>query len=362
MKLHDSVNSDRYLQWARRWIVSLKEPALISSKTNKISSVIIKKLFISPNYHRNFINKETVETFVVDIDRRLALSRKQAQVSNIAVDNRTYQKVSYAQDQYVNDELTLNSYQKEIDVVAMNVWYTFLILVFCTVILIVYAVRLWKRRAEANRRLVQERQEANVRINQSQKAERQRLGRDLHDGVGVELAVLRMRLSLLADEEADNALLTAAVGDLDRISREVREVAHALMPAELDQGLVSSLRQLVNRLGAVYHQIEINFMVNMLHATAPATEQAVYAMAKELLNNALKHAKATVIDVELYTETNRLYLRVGDNGHGYDPKILTSSNGIGLRNLQATAKELGGEFTVVRKSEYGIVSEVWVEA
>ena len=361
-KLRDSVNSVRFLQEARKRIGYLKEATSPSSTTGKIVEAIFEKLFGSINY---YVNAETINIFVTDIDRRLTISRQQTQQpSNSGTERWTNKRATFAQDQSVYDELILDRYQQgeRLRSVSINSLYTLLGLLLCTITLIVYAGRLRKRRAEANRLLVQERQEANVRLIQTQEAERHRLARDLHDGVGVELAVLRMLLSTLTDDEASNITLTASVDDLDRISREVREIAHALTPAELGLGFVNSLQQLIDRLVAVYPQIEINFMAAVNHPIIPATEQAVYAMAKELLNNALKHANASVIDVELYTQDHRLWLRVGDNGQGCDPQICESSSGIGLRNLRKTTKELSGGFTIVRKPESGIISEVWVEA
>lgn len=355
-RLNDSVNSVRFLQEARNRIGYLQQSVPASSTGKKVNATI-NKLY---NSTKDYINADIIKLFVDDINSRLIISGQKDQSSKLVVNPQSQRRVDFLQDQAIYGEITLDRYKltQEAKYMTINIFYTFLGLFICTVALLIYARRLWKRRAEANRRLTKERLEANARIVQTREAERQRLARDLHDGVGVELAVLRMRLSLLNDHEEDNTVVTAAVGDLDRISREVREVAHALTPAELGQGLVSSLQQLVNRLMAVYPQMEINFMANTLHPIPPATEQVVYAMAKELLNNTLKHAEATIIDVELYTKANRLYLRVGDNGRGYDPQAPNSSGGIGLRNLRATAEELGGRFTVVRKPEGGVVSEI----
>lgn len=227
-----------------------------------------------------------------------------------------------------------------------------LAVVFETLILLFGLAYRFKTFRDEHEQLLREQHHTQLR-------ERQRLARDLHDGVGVDLAILRMRLSTMADQNEADTSLTAAVSDLDRISREVREVAHALMPADLQQrGLEASLGELVDRLTIVNPHLEINFTAEIVTPVLPATEQAVYAIAKELLNNALKHAHATVIDVELYTQNNRLWLRIGDNGRGYDPRKLNLSLGIGLRNLQATARELGGQFTVMQKPTGGVVSEV----
>ena len=86
----------------------------------------------------------------------------------------------------IYEELIIDRFrlEEEANFVGINLLYTFLVLFLCIVTLFIYVALLRKRRAEANRRLVKEREESNVRILQTQSAERQRLARDLHDDMG----------------------------------------------------------------------------------------------------------------------------------------------------------------------------------
>ncbi|QJW88428.1 hypothetical protein HNV11_03095 [Spirosoma taeanense] len=196
---------------------------------------------------------------------------------------------------------------------------------------------------------------------QAQQTERARLARELHDGVGPELAVLKMQLEIESDQNGavPRPQLKRFIEDVDRISRDIRDVSHALMPADLRaQGLVLSLEQLVAQLTAVQSGAEINFTHGDIGQMTAVVEQTVYQMTKELLNNMFKHAHASLIDIELYRQNGNLLLTIADNGVGYDPAIVERVEGIGLRNIQTSAEALQGEFEIRRKPTGGMLHRI----
>jgi two-component system, NarL family, sensor kinase len=174
--------------------------------------------------------------------------------------------------------------------------------------------------------------------------ERQRLRRDLHDGVGPTLAGLTMQLAAVRplvrsdpDAVADRLgrLEDAARGALDT----VRRMAHGLRPPALDElGLVGALRQLAESLGLRVRLPDVE-----LPRLPAAVEVAVYLIAAEALHNVARHAGSSEVEVALQADEGDVVLRVRDCGTGLDG---TRPAGIGLRTMRERADELGGAVTV----------------
>jgi two-component system, NarL family, sensor kinase len=174
--------------------------------------------------------------------------------------------------------------------------------------------------------------------------ERQRLRRDLHDGVGPTLAGLAMQLGAVRplirtdpDAVADRLgrLQDAARGALDT----VRRIAHGLRPPALDElGLVGALRQLAESLG-----LDARLRDAELPRLPAAVEVAVYLIAAEALHNVARHAGSGAVEIAIDADDADVVLRVRDCGTGVDG---TRPAGIGLRTMRERADELGGAVTV----------------
>jgi signal transduction histidine kinase len=126
---------------------------------------------------------------------------------------------------------------------------------------------------------------------------------------------------------------------------------YRLRPPVLAQaGLVGALRR---RLELVEQRagLETSFAAEEALALPPEMEQALYHIAEEALNNALKHAGATTTRVELRREDGELLLSVSDDGCGFDPAQVSS--GLGLQSLCERAEGLGGTCTVESEADTG---------
>ena len=182
--------------------------------------------------------------------------------------------------------------------------------------------------------------------------ERQRLARDLHDSVTQAL----YSMTLLT--EGGRRLAHAGVlenaeaffADLWEISRqslkEMRLMVHELRPPALEQeGLVGAVQA---RLDAVEGRagVETRLLVDGECELPPQMEEALYRIALEALNNALKHAAATAITVRIDTGSDRVQLEVTDNGRGFDPHQAAGKGGIGLATMRERAEQLGGRLEI----------------
>ena len=147
--------------------------------------------------------------------------------------------------------------------------------------------------------------------------ERRILARDLHDGVGSMLSVLRLKIEGNADK-------VESLQQLDSTAGELRRTAHHLLPEEL---LRSGLRSALSDFAASVPGAEFSSSADG-HPIARDMELVLYRCAYELVNNALKHAHASHIDIQLLQGSHEVTLTVSDDGQG-----MAGGKGMGLQNI-----------------------------
>ncbi|WP_266367067.1 sensor histidine kinase [Tellurirhabdus rosea] len=234
-----------------------------------------------------------------------------------------------------------------------------LTVVFETAVLMFGLAYRFKAYRDERERLLREQHQLTLNVQQD---ERRRLARDLHNQIGPDLAVLKLQME--KDEITLPKPLTffvrAYITRLERIIHDVRGVSHALMPAELSQqGLVPSLTQFVEQLSGLPNGPEVNFTHNVAAPLPEQTSQLVFQVARELIHNSIKHAQASIIDLELYQQNGSLLLKVVDNGQGYDLSALDQRQvGIGLRSIQASIAKLDGNLEIHPNTGKGMSHKV----
>lgn len=178
-------------------------------------------------------------------------------------------------------------------------------------------------------------------------SEQQRLGKDIHDGLGQHLvstgfvaSMLRTKLQEKDLPEAKDAeelteLISDAIG-------QSRRLARGLFPVKLEaEGLSSALQELVDNVSSrakVACQFRSDGQVVIVD---PMVNLNLYRIAQEAINNALKHAEPQNIVVQLHQGGNDLELSIENDGKKYFPAS-ENSNGIGLRIMEHRARLVGG--------------------
>lgn len=192
----------------------------------------------------------------------------------------------------------------------------------------------------------------------AQEEERQRVQRDLHDGLGPTLASLRLRIEGCL--QLANGSPPALIQELERLddlvgeaTADIRRLVYALRPPSLDQlGLVPALRQHVERFGRETG-LRVRFAAEDDPAVVAAAEAAIFRVAQEALHNVQRHAYASHVDVDLYHDGEWLVLRVSDDGVGLGADDERPAHGTGLRSMRVRAEELGGTLRVEGMSGRG---------
>ncbi len=198
--------------------------------------------------------------------------------------------------------------------------------------------------------------------------ERQRLGRELHDSVTQSLysvtlfAEAARRLVGGDDPETVQGYVDQLAEAAQQALKEMRLLVYQLRPLVLERvGLVEALRQ---RLEAVERRAGVDAELQLVGQVdlPSAVEDALYRIAQEALNNALKHAAATVVTVRISGDGDRVELEVKDNGRGFDPDAARDSGGMGLVSMRERAEQLGGSLTLDSAPGEGASVKVEVEA
>ncbi len=200
-----------------------------------------------------------------------------------------------------------------------------------------YAVRLTADLQRSRERLVNAREE-----------ERRRLRRDLHDGLGPQLATLTLKLdaarNLISQEpQAADTLLAGLKAQTQTAISDIRRLVYGLRPPTLDDlGLVPAIREQATN----YSQNGLNLSVEAPQELPPlpaAVEVAAYRIVQEALTNASRHARASECRIR-FSIGDELELGITDNGIGL-PEDRRA--GVGLSSMRERAAELGGTCTVV---------------
>lgn len=177
--------------------------------------------------------------------------------------------------------------------------------------------------------------------------ERRRLAQDLHDGLSVSLAAIKMKANLMEVHAAgkDQSAWREIMQDLERVYEELRRVARNLVPKALYQaGLHQALEEIIHRTRLLRPEINIQYYYNLSRlALNQQAEMHLYRMVQELINNVLQHAEATALTIQLTKHEAQIILMVEDNGKGMDINTLQKKeSGIGLSNIRNRAELLGG--------------------
>jgi len=184
--------------------------------------------------------------------------------------------------------------------------------------------------------------------------ERERIARDLHDGLGGMLAGVKINFSTWSshhlhpekDKEFYNIL-----GQLDQSVGELRHIARNLMPESLlNFGLETALNDLCEFYSG--KNLDIDFQAINIKKNLPLNIQLnIYRIAQELLANALKHAEASSILLQCSQSGERFMITIEDNGKGFDKKIEQTTKSMGLRNLKNRVNYLKGKMEISSDSQ-----------
>ncbi|MBW8687623.1 sensor histidine kinase [Chitinophaga rhizophila] len=207
-------------------------------------------------------------------------------------------------------------------------------------------------------------------ILQGQEQERKRIAEDLHDEVGAQLSVLKLNLNqlqpLLKTENKELEQLKETKDFTDTIIQHLRFISQSLHPQALENlGLSKALDSFCNLMNK-NKQVKISFKdEGNPHHVDIEKALNIYRVVQELINNILKHAQATQIEITYQCNANALQINVVDNGNGLLVASLEKpgprTGSLGLRNIESRLNVIGGTISYSAGIGGGTNAEIRVE-
>ncbi|HQW43618.1 MAG: tetratricopeptide repeat protein [Chitinophagaceae bacterium] len=204
-----------------------------------------------------------------------------------------------------------------------------------------------RQEAQMKTELMKQQEMAVKAVIEAEENERQRIAKDLHDGVGQMMSAAKMNLSAFESEvqfanDEQKKSLKKVIQLVDESCKEVRTVSHIMMPnALLKNNLAAAIHDFVNKLNNKTLQAHVN-TIGLDERMDSNIETVLYRVMQECVHNAIKHAGATTLDISLIRDKDGISGTVEDNGKGFDAADKDNFEGIGLKNITTRIEYLKG--------------------
>ncbi len=205
-----------------------------------------------------------------------------------------------------------------------------------------------EQQAKLNAELATAKELRTKAVLDAEEKERRRIAQDLHDGVGQLLSAAKLNLSnldfkLTNKTDEQELAMQNALSLVDDSVKEVRAVSHNMMPNTLIKlGLASAVREFITKLGNA-PSLKVDLEIIGLDVRLDnQIETVLYRVIQEIVNNIIKHAKASQVSMQLIRHDTEISVMIEDNGVGFDTSKIESSDGIGLKGIQTRIELLNG--------------------
>ena len=201
-----------------------------------------------------------------------------------------------------------------------------------------------------------------------QEAERKNLARDLHDEFGQCLTAINTDANVILKFAKSKypELLDSATA-ITKLSRHLGDLVSGLLqklrPGVLDElGLIAALNDLVDTWKSRSEAINCHFSIKVTENNLTETiNLAIYRLVQEALTNISRHAKASIVTIEIAIENQRrqtgVMIKINDNGVGFNPN---HNDGFGLPGMRERVEGLAGTFTIETRLKHGTTLTAWV--
>ncbi|UII81626.1 7TM diverse intracellular signaling domain-containing protein [Flagellimonas sp. CMM7] len=205
-----------------------------------------------------------------------------------------------------------------------------------TTTLTIVVGQIYRERNTLSEKLILQQQKFLNAFVQGQEDERKRVGSELHDNIGSKISNLKR---LFSAKYSDAKMQK----EFDDICEDVRDVAHSITPAEISLvGLSGAIDELLETIEKT-EQLTINFNTFQFPENLnEGISTHLFRIVQELLQNVIKHANASSVDIQLFGHNNSVTLSFEDDGQGIVQK--NSSSGIGLKNIKSRVAQMNGQF------------------
>ncbi len=242
-----------------------------------------------------------------------------------------------------------------------------IVILVLIIVMVILAYRSYKHKQLAERRKIQQNAERKIldAVIETEYKERKRFAEDLHDGLGVLLSTTRLYINEIEDsnKEERKSLIKQSNSMLDDAIANARNISNNIMPAALkNNGLEIAIRSFSDKINAS-GTIKIDVQtVNFKKHYKSTIEITLYRILTEMINNTLKHAEASEVNISLTENNNKLLVTYNDDGKGfeYEAVIKSSEKGMGLDNTISRINSIGGSCSINSKTGKGFSANIEV--
>lgn len=227
---------------------------------------------------------------------------------------------------------------------------------FTTILIIILAYLFynrykWKQKLLLQKEILRQQEITTKQILEAEEKERQRIAKDLHDGVGQMMSAAKMNLSAFENDiqfssESQKLSFDRIISMVDESCKEVRAASHQMMPnVLLKSGLASAVSDFIDKIDE--RKLRITLHTEGLNERLEEnTEVTLYRIIQESVHNVIKHAQASTLDISLMKDAEGISVSIEDNGKGFDTKQVNKDEGLGLKNMQARTEFLKGTIDI----------------
>lgn len=190
----------------------------------------------------------------------------------------------------------------------------------------------------------------------AQEEDRKRIARDLHDGVGQSLLLIKKQLESSHNVTLENQTM------ISNTLEEVRSISRDLHPFQLEKfGLTATINDMIEKVGKA-SDLFITKDIEMVDGQfSEKAEINVFRTVQEALSNIVKHAEATAAKVSIHQKEGAIQLKIQDNGKGFDHELaVVKSKSLGLRTMYERISSIGGKLKIEKGSPKGTLIDIHV--
>lgn len=203
----------------------------------------------------------------------------------------------------------------------------------------------------------QREQKAAADVINAEEAERRRIAAELHDGVGQTMTAAWLNLQAIGAganiNPADSELLQTTTNLVQESCTEIRGISHNMMPdVLLSKGLVPATKAFTANISQDHFSVMVS-ADEQESKLDKMQELMLYRVIQECVQNTIKHASATELDISINHEPGSISLMIEDNGKGFNPKQNLEGEGLGMNNIRSRVNYLKGTVEWNSSIEHG---------
>lgn len=368
-KKGDVANGEKYL----------KQSIDFRERTSELNELAYTYNYLGENYERKkdlsqaafFIkkalatakkignNKQTYEAYeslsdfyarnnIYDSAYRYALLFKNFRDSIRQIDNENH--IAQLTTQYETEKKEQKILEQQLEIDKRNY-----LLIGSAIVLLLGTLLVWsgykryklKQETQLQQEVIHQQELATKAVLHAEENERRRIAADLHDGIGQMMSAAKMNLNVAMNDlnniqPSQRSALEKSINLIDDSCKEIRTVSHNLMPnALLKSGLGNAIKNFINKIDS--NVIKINLYTDGLDTIINTdVEMILYRVIQECVNNVIKHANASRLDISIIRDVDGISITLEDNGIGFNTNQLQDKTGIGIKNIQSRIAYLKG--------------------